>query len=597
MQILLLAPPGKFPTLNHDPGGTFSVPKQFPGTEVDVLSVNYFWWLELCKPSIQKHLLAGHSFSQRFRQRAEWATQGIDLKKEAQRAQESLIAFQKQNTYQQLEVYRETVKDFSIYLETLSNSQSELNFSLFDGPIIRGLDYSDSKALCAFAQQDSLLYRLIKATLQHNKTKADVILFKITSAQDLLSAMLTARCINELYESKPYICLTDHGYENFSLHIYLDEIRKNSSLTRFFDSIIISKDRKETVLQGILHAVKRGEKPAGFLDFEDINYPLTVDVNNNILPKPQPTFSPVSILWTRLSEKKCYWSKCTFCVQNSKHLNPKPVSPAELSSIVNRVKSLNKQGYEYFIFSDEALSPGFLKQFSLHILKEGLSIKWSCRCRIEHSFNREIFQLMKQAGCYEILFGLESSSSRVLNLMKKHINGLDLDFVKAIFRQCSDSGIAIHVTMITGFPGETLKEAEHTVDFAIDALQECNHATYKLNYFALFPDTPIAHHPEDFGVLLEEGRADLPAPMPFSLKGNDQTERAKITGNFERLSDSLDYGLGWGNVMHAKDNKFLKKNDALYMYFHTGHGTYFKTAKTNPFAPEPVPARQVREAS
>lgn len=585
MNIAILTPPGKFPTLNHDPGGVYSTAALFHEKNLQLLSINYYWWYEILTGLIEKHILAPYNFSQRLRKRVEWRAEGLDLKRGYKRAREALNSFKRRDTFTCLETYQHNVHHLLNGIKSNNKIQNEFHISLFSGAIVRGLNYASSEDLCAYAKKDSLLYKTIFETIANINISADIILFKITSAEDFLMAMMASRCLRELNNNDIYICLAEHGYENFSLHIHIEELKKNKQIHDYFDSVIVTKDTKTDILKSLLTELEKGHRPKGFLDDLPVeNRSLDKELAKNISIPVLPAYSPVPILWTRLSEKKCYWSKCTFCVQNAKHTNPKPTAPYEINEMIVRLKNLVNVGYEHFIFSDEALSPAFLKYFSMQLIESGLSIHWSCRCRLESTFNKDILQLMKKSGCYEILFGLESSSSRILSLMKKHLNGLDLNMVKNLLHMCTEAGIATHLTMIVGFPGETFSEAEQTICFAIDALKNSINATYKVNLFALFPDTPIAESPVEFGINLPKFTGDIPVSMKYTLSGNDEVERKEIIEKYGALKTELDEGLGWSRYKLGNEESITEDNGALHMYFHTGHGTFFKLLETNPFA-------------
>ncbi len=588
MEAVLITPPGKFPTLQSDPNVLWSAITQLDGVNASLLNLNYHWWRMLCSPLAIEALLAPYSFTQKTRKRLEWTAQGIDLNGLSTGASKALAAFQQEETFRRAEGYFEAAGNFSRYLSAFNEAQAEIDIALFHGPRVNGLDYADSRSLVDYARQDSLLSRLIGHTLEQCSITPDVILFSVTFPEDLLTALITAQHFRTRPGKTPYLCLADHGYENFTLQPHMERLQASGQLTRIFDSVIVAKDERHAVLSRMLPALQAGERPVGFLRAEAETQTVFLP------PPPSPVFSPVPVLWTRLSERRCYWSRCTFCVQNAKYDNPQPVSLSELSLSLDKLASYTASGYRHFIFSDEALSPSFLKNFARGVIERGISCQWSCRCRIESGFTPEIFQAMKQAGCYEILFGLESSSTRMLRLMDKHENGLDLPAVRRMFREIADQGIGLHITMISGFPGDTPEESEETVRFVIDALKDLPNATFKLNLFELFPETPVLKDPQAFGIQVVEPTGDMPSGFHYSYTSPEQMETAiAVYQALPELTERLYGELGWTNLKkrHADDEL---DNPALYLYFHTGHGTVFKTDPSNVFRNPLIPENSVR---
>lgn len=556
MKIAFVTPAGKFPTLMHDPGVLWSTASRHEGAVVRRVSVNFEWWRVLCEPSAAASL--------------------------------ALEYFRKADTYAEPERYLKTSGALSEFLNAFNRGQDELEVGIFSGPSVHGLEYADSGALAAYAGRDTVLSRGIAAAMARLDLNADVFIFNVTFPQDLLTAMITARLLRERLGPDPYICLADHGYENFSLHSHAPALEESGHLLRFFDGIIVSKQERRAVMAHLLEKLTAGVRLEGFLACANLGLPKDPPFSAYayVPSPPLPTFAPGPVLWTRFSERRCYWSRCTFCVQNAKYDNPTPPSLKELEPSLDKLEVLIAAGYRHLIFSDEALSPAVLSGLADGILRRGLKLRWSVRCRIESTFTPEIFARMRESGCYEILFGLESASDRMLKLMEKHDKGLDLEFVSSLFRSCDAAGIGLHLTMISGFPGDTPAESAHTVEFVSKALRGLRNATFKLNYFALFPDTPVFQRPERFGVVVGDGGGDMPMSYPYELAPALSADGDKVAAAYESSVARLYDALGWTDFTRRRGGG-ADADMALDLYFHTGQGTFLKTDAASPFA-DPV---------
>lgn len=108
-------------------------------------------------------------------------------------------------------------------------------------------------------------------------------------------------------------------------------------------------------------------------------------------------------------------------------------------------------------------------------------VKAICRLLIEERLNQvpwitihgiradntdlELFQLMKQAGCKRVGFGVESGNQRVLDIMKK---GQTVEDVRQAFRNARSAGLETIGFFIFGLPGENEETMEDTIRLALE---------------------------------------------------------------------------------------------------------------------------------
>ena len=77
--------------------------------------------------------------------------------------------------------------------------------------------------------------------------------------------------------------------------------------------------------------------------------------------------------------------------------------------------------------------------------------------------NPELLALMKKAGCYEIGFGIESGTDRILQFIKK---ATTTDLVRKGVMMTKKAGIDVRGFFMIGFPTETRDEILQTINFA-----------------------------------------------------------------------------------------------------------------------------------
>jgi anaerobic magnesium-protoporphyrin IX monomethyl ester cyclase len=84
--------------------------------------------------------------------------------------------------------------------------------------------------------------------------------------------------------------------------------------------------------------------------------------------------------------------------------------------------------------------------------------------RADHT-DAELFQLMKQAGCRRVGFGVESGNQAVLDSIRKRQR---LDDVRMAFKHAKAAGLQTMGFFIFGLPADTEESMEDTIRFALE---------------------------------------------------------------------------------------------------------------------------------
>ena len=96
------------------------------------------------------------------------------------------------------------------------------------------------------------------------------------------------------------------------------------------------------------------------------------------------------------------------------------------------------------------------------MLKENIKIKWNCLGRAS-SINEELISWMKKAGCYEVIFGVESGSQRMLDGMGKRVK---VEQIINAFEICKKYKLETACLMIVGLPGENKESVNESIALA-----------------------------------------------------------------------------------------------------------------------------------
>jgi len=125
------------------------------------------------------------------------------------------------------------------------------------------------------------------------------------------------------------------------------------------------------------------------------------------------------------------------------------------------------------------------------LLRTRLGISW-CASMTVGDVDRELMKIMKRAGCWKLLFGLETGVRKNLDTLGK---SLDLSRVRDQLKNVRKAGIESFATFMFGIPGETRSDAEETIRYAKHL--PLDYALF-LN-FAPFPGTELYREMDTLG--------------------------------------------------------------------------------------------------
>jgi len=125
------------------------------------------------------------------------------------------------------------------------------------------------------------------------------------------------------------------------------------------------------------------------------------------------------------------------------------------------------------------------------------NISWVANVIIRPEMTPELLQKMKQAGCKHLIYGIESGSQRVLDLMKKKFNIGDAD---TVIRATHEAGIVVTTNFMFGFPGEQESDFIETLNFVKRNARYLDRVYPSRTFCALEEFSYLHGHPEEFGV-------------------------------------------------------------------------------------------------
>ena len=258
-----------------------------------------------------------------------------------------------------------------------------------------------------------------------------------------------------------------------------------------------------------------------------------------------PKVKPTDFVFPLMSARGCSF-KCTFCYRMDPGYRVR--SPENL---LDEIEMLHKKwGITYIAFQDDLLmsSVEHTENVCREFLKRDLPVRWACNGRLNYC-SEELLQLMKDAGCDFINYGIESMDQKVLNNMKK---GLRPDIIEQGIKDTLKVGISPGLNFIFGNKGDNKETIKKAVDFLIKYDDFAQKRT--IRPVTPYPGSPLYYDAIEMGSLDK----DNPAEDFYERK---HLNSDLICTNFTELTDDEFYEcLKWANTELMK-NYFNKQRD------------------------------------
>ena len=249
--------------------------------------------------------------------------------------------------------------------------------------------------------------------------------------------------------------------------------------------------------------------------------------------------------------------KCTFChyvFWNDPYRNRKP------KSILEEIKFLQKKynvGYIEFWDDLSFASAHQVEKLCYEIIESGIKFKWNASVRVD-LFSRanltvedsiRVAKKMRQAGCYEVGFSLESGNQEILEMMNKKI---EADAVYNTIFILREADIICDTSVVFGYPIETAE----TIN---DTFQQCLKAGVypSIGFLLPLPATGMYDYAKMKGFITDEDkylesiteRQDICVNM---TKMSDDEIMNEIKKGAAKLNEMLELGLNENTYIKSK---------------------------------------------
>lgn len=216
-----------------------------------------------------------------------------------------------------------------------------------------------------------------------------------------------------------------------------------------------------------------------------------------------------------LSTRGCPYN-CHFCSSpyftNSRKLRFR--SPQYVAAEMKQV--IEKYNIRQFRFSDDMFTANKKNIYELCNLIGDMDIVWRISCRV-NPIDKEMLEVIFQAGCKEISFGVESFDNNVLRILNKKTTAADN--VRAL-EMTAEVGIKTRVLFMIRTPGQT----KETVKININYLEHVPYNIIACTGFIPIPGSAIWYRPDDFNIEILDRNLDKYNFYMFGMDGRRPLE-------------------------------------------------------------------------
>ncbi len=178
----------------------------------------------------------------------------------------------------------------------------------------------------------------------------------------------------------------------------------------------------------------------------------------------------------------------------------------------------------YFREDNFTLDKKRVDEFCKGIKERGIDISWACETRVDNLDEQRV-KTMGDAGCSAFYLGVESGSSRILDIVNKKI---DADQIRNVVRWGKEFGVRSYCSLITGIPSETFQDYKMSKKL----IKQINPYKYAFNVFVGIPfsdlylesyDNKGYEHIDDIGLLYLPGY-DIKSEFFYGKKIHEITD-------------------------------------------------------------------------
>lgn len=403
---------------------------------------------------------------------------------------------------------------------------------------------------------------LINIKQEIEKSRADFVGIKVLTGPNITRGLKISKIAKEL--GKTVIWGGPHPTvlpKQTLKNLYIDAVVIGEGEYSFLDLIKYLQGKK---VKPYGCGIKKNNKitittpPKKFVDLNKLPLPAW-DLLKNIndyFPNKNHNLLPIS------TTRGCAF-KCGFCHNSNKNVKEylgcyRIADPKRAIEEYKFVQSLVKNKIDRLDVGEDLhlVSKEYTKKFCKTMIDSKLGLKWYTAARYM-TLDLEQVDLIKKAGCEQVLFGVESGSQRIQKMNNKFV---DLNHAINISKALRKRNITVINAYIFGHPTETKQELKLTLNY----LKKLPADENLIQLYRPLPATPY------FDIALQRGKLKVPTKLEewsnFGVLGYDKNVSEINTNYLFKIfyrTNAIEQTKYWLNLQryHLRNNmygKFLK---------------------------------------
>src|SRR5262249_19044094 len=168
---------------------------------------------------------------------------------------------------------------------------------------------------------------------------------------------------------------------------------------------------------------------------------------------------PRTPVGTLITSRGCPFS-CSFCDRSTSGRKGRMHG---VEYVVRMCRHLVDLGVRHIIFVDDLFTVQKRRVVEIceAFIEHGFRFTWSCNSH-PNLLDAATMKLMKRAGCWQIAYGIESGSQRILDVVKREVR---LPRMRETLRMTREAGIRAKGYLMIGHPTEGLDSLAETEAF------------------------------------------------------------------------------------------------------------------------------------
>lgn len=232
---------------------------------------------------------------------------------------------------------------------------------------------------------------------------------------------------------------------------------------------------------------------------------------------------------------------CSFCSNNS--VFGRAIRAKSPKKVVEEIEHVKKEyGAKEISFWDDTMTVNkkWMAEFCDLLIKKNVDVTWTCYARVD-TVTPELLKKMKKAGCWNIFYGIEAGSQKLLDNINK---GITLDQIRNAVKWTKEAGIEVRGSFMIALPGETPELARETIKFA----KELNPDYAQFSITTPYPGTALYDCAEKYGKLTKNFSEYHGWDAVFVPHGYRNKEEVMAMEKEAFRSFYMRFGYIWGRI-------------------------------------------------